>query len=368
MKLPALILALGWALLAPPAPAHEGHDHGAAPPLPAAADGSRPQRLADGSVFFPKPAQRLLGLRTQPATLAGHPRSLELAGKVIADPNAGGRVQAAQSGRVEPGPTGLPVLGQRVAKGQTLAIIRHVEDPIERARQQTQQLELLNQLDQARRRLARLEQLEGSIPARELESARLDVASLQRRQAALGASLSAAEVLRAPVAGVVSLASAVAGQVVEAREVLFEIVAPERLMVEALAYQNEPLAADATATAVLGAQSLPLSLVGAGRALREQATPLLFRFRQATPALSVGQPVRVLAPTAQKLDGVALPRDALARSGEEARVWVQSGAERFVPRRVSAQPLDGERVVVTEGLSPGERVVVIAVSSLEQAR
>ena len=58
-------------------------------------------------------------------------------------------------------------------------------------------------------------------------------------------------------------------------------------------------------------------------------------------------------------EGVALPSVAGVRSpSNEALVWVKTHAERFEPRRVRAQPLDAARVLVTDGLAAGERVVV----------
>ena len=51
-------------LLAPgAAQSHEGHDHGVAQSTPQPA-GDVAQRLADGSLFVPKPMQRILGIRT----------------------------------------------------------------------------------------------------------------------------------------------------------------------------------------------------------------------------------------------------------------------------------------------------------------
>mgnify|MGYP006196831685 CR=1 FL=1 len=59
--LAAWSLAAVLAGLAPQTLAGDGHDHGDAPP---AANGNGPQRLPDGSVFLPKPAQRQIGVRT----------------------------------------------------------------------------------------------------------------------------------------------------------------------------------------------------------------------------------------------------------------------------------------------------------------
>jgi len=57
----ALATAVTLAGAAMPTYAGEGHDHG---PAPAMANANGPQRMADGSVFLPKPAQRQLNVRT----------------------------------------------------------------------------------------------------------------------------------------------------------------------------------------------------------------------------------------------------------------------------------------------------------------
>ena len=85
--------------------AGEGHDHGGISATPSM---NGPQRLPDGSVFLPKSAQRQLVIRTIKAEIADLPKSIELNGKVSMDPNAGGKVQAINAGRVEAGPKGLP--------------------------------------------------------------------------------------------------------------------------------------------------------------------------------------------------------------------------------------------------------------------
>ena len=64
----------------PLAQAGEGHDHGDGGAAPSA---NGPQRLPDGSVFLPKPAQRQLGVRTLTTADAELPRSVELTGKVL---------------------------------------------------------------------------------------------------------------------------------------------------------------------------------------------------------------------------------------------------------------------------------------------
>ena len=351
-----------------------GHDHGeeSAP----AAGGNAPKRLADGGVFLPKLSQRQLGIRTIAVEEASLPKSIELTGRVVADANAGGKVQPTQAGRIEAGPRGLPTLGQAVRKGEVLAVVRASSSAIERANQQSQTTELKSNLELARRRVARLEQLEGTVPAKDIEAAKLDVSSLQQRSAAIGASVIALEALVAPVSGVISSANVVLGQVVDAREVLFEIVDPSRLSIEASAFDAAMLSniASASASPTAGV-SVPLTFIGAGRSLREGAIPLLFRTStpkagsQASTSLAVGQPVKVLVQTKEQVKGFAVPTSAVVKNASnQDMVWVHTGAETFVARPVRVAPLSGNTVSVTDGLKAGDRVVSQGAPLINQVR
>ncbi len=362
-----LVLAAGSASLAP-AHAHGGDDH--AEPAPA---GSGPQRLPDGSVFLPKPAQRQLQLRTLAVVQADLARATELTGQVVMDPNAGGRVQAALAGRVEPGPGGLPAVGQRVRKGELLAWVQPQVDAIERSNQLAQLAELRSARTLAAQRLQRLQALADTVPRKDIEAAQADLQSLDGRLAALDAGLGSRDALRAPASGVVASAFAVAGQVVDAGELLFEVVDPTRLRVEALAYELERADDIASASALLGGQTLPLRFIGAARSLREQALPL--QFGASGPALAqlgalaLGQPVRVLIQSRTRRAGFALPSAALMKSpANQDIVWVKVAPERFEPRVVGFEPLDGSQVVITRGLRAGERVTTEGATLVNQIR
>ncbi|HEX9179982.1 MAG TPA: efflux RND transporter periplasmic adaptor subunit [Burkholderiales bacterium] len=381
-----LALPLAAALLLAEAPglarAHGDEDHGeqkAAPvkpgslptsPTPAPTSQESPARLPDGSVHVPKPAQRLLGLRTRLVELREIPQTAELKGHVVPDPNSSGRVQASQPGRVEPGPGGFPYLGQKVKKGEVLAYLSPVSNAIERGNQTAQLAEVSSALAIAEQKLARYAQLEGSVPRKEVEAARTELESLKARRDAVSASLYRRESLAAPASGVVSASTVSAGQVVETREVLFEIVDPQRLWVEAVAYDMS-LKGQITGATGVGAAGQPVKLtyLGAGWQLREQALPVQFRINPPLPPISVGEKVMLFVETRNKVRGVALPRAAVTRaSSGEALAWVHVSAERFAPRRVQTVALDGVNVAVTGGLQPGERVVTEGAALLAQVR
>lgn len=327
------------------------------------------QRLADGSLFVPKSVQRQLDIKTQRIRIGSLSASVELNGKVIADPDASGLVQAIFSGSVIPGPKGMPTPGRKVSKGEVLAYLRPISAAIEIANQKSDLAELDASTAIAERQVSRLEQLEGAVAQKEIVAARIERDALIKRRGLIGASINLAEPLRSPVSGIISLTNVVAGQVVDTKDTLFEVINPDRLSVEALSYDTSLGAKLVSAKAVTEHFTLDLKFVGAGRQLREQALPMLFRITTPNALTVVDQPVKVVVRTAQEVKGASVPRSALTKVGAgERAVWVHTEAERFVARRIRDQSLDGENVAVTDGLHDGDRVVVNGAGLLSQVR
>lgn len=361
----AVLLLLGSAQAAPGAHGPNGeHLDGGATVTP-----SGLARLADGSVQVPKLSQRRMGIRTVVAPESQAAATVDLPGRVVMDPNAGGRVQAVHGGRIEPGPRGLPVAGQRVRAGEVLAYLRHHAEPYAEANQRAQLAELRAARVVAQQRTDRLASLEGTVPRKDIESARSELEGLLARERSIGASLSAREALVAPVGGVIARADAVRGQVVEARDVLFEVVDPARALVEATT--ADPALVDKVAGAVLpGVPGVQLQLVGSARSLRDGVLPLTFRATGAVVTrVAVGQPVTVVVQLKEQIRGLVLPAEAVVRNqANEPVIWIKSGAERFIPQPVQVRALDGERIVVTSGLAADNRVVVRGASLIAQIR
>jgi hypothetical protein len=193
---------------------------------------------------------------------------------------------------------------------------------------------------------------------------------LRARRAAVAEGLNGRLAVQATASGFISVVAAVGGQIVDAREPLFEIVEPTRLWVEAVAYDGGMVADISGARAATSAgMSLELAFIGRGLALRQQAVPLQFRILDAPPGLSVGTPVTVTVQTNRRAAGIVLPGEAVIRSAEGPPiVFEMTTAERFVPRPVRVQPLDGRNVLVVAGLEPGKRVVTEAASLIAQIR
>jgi membrane fusion protein, heavy metal efflux system len=362
----SVLIAIGLTIAAAPGSARADN-----PPAKAAAPSSAvdlAQRFPDGAVFVPKATQRILAVRTIMVKSEEHRRSVALAGRVIPDPSASGSVQTSATGRLQPLPGGFPRLGQRVKAGDVLATVQPSVGAADVINQQQQARELDQNIALVQRRLERLRPIANVIARSQIEDAELELKGLQERRANLDRAPRAIEQLVAPVDGVIASAAATPGQVVEVNAIIFQIVNPDRLWIEAMTF--DALAGAKTGTARLNdGRALKLDYQGTGFADRNQAIPIHFSVAEDTKGLRMGQLLTVLAETEETRIGIAVPRTAVVRAGNgQSIVYEHANAERFVPREVRVEPLDGERVIIVSGLEPSKRIVTQGVELLNQIR
>jgi hypothetical protein len=349
--------------------AHEGHDHGADVK---ASSGNGPQRRADGTIFLPKPSQRLLEIRTAVLGLQQATKAVRLMGRVAANPNFSGVVQSTVAGRYRAPAGGVPALGAHVKAGDLLG---HVT-PSFASIDSSDMAQTLGDIDQklaiTRAKLARQETLlQTRVVALALvEETRLEIDGLIKRRNDLLAARIRAEELRAPVDGVIAISRAVSGQVVASSDRLFEIIDPSRVLIEALVFdQIDPDAVQEAVAIVPGGAALKLHLLGRSRALQQQYTLLQFAAGEGHGALSIGSPVTVSARSGVPVWGLFAPRAALAQAPNgQTVVFEHREPEVFLPRPVRAEPFDNETVVITAGLEPGTKIVVRNALLVNQVR
>ncbi len=327
------------------------------------------QRLPDGRVFAPKAAQRILAILTIGAIEAEHRRSVEMAGRVVPDPNASGFVQTAIGGRLLAPPGGFPSLGAVVKTGDVMALVEPSLAAADQSSIRQSKAELDQEIALEEREVARFRKLaaSGTVSQTQLEGAELTLQGLRERRAALDSIRMEPEVLVAPVAGVISKANAAPGLIADTNTEVFHIIDPAQLWVEALSFGGEPVSGNASIGGEDGA-AIPLSLIGAGFAEDGQAQPVHFRI-EAAGDLHVGDRVTVFAETASVTKGIAAPREAVIRgpNGEDI-VFVHIAPELFEPRAVRTEPLDGGRVIIVAGIAAGDRIVTQGAELLNQLR
>jgi RND family efflux transporter MFP subunit len=349
--------------------AHDGHDHGADI---RASGGNSPQRQPDGTIFLPKPSQRLLEVRTSILRQQAATRAVRLAGRVAANPNFSGVVQSTISGRYEAPDGGVPPLGARVKAGDLLGRVTPSFASIDSSDMAQTLGDIEQKLSIARAKLARQEQLLRSnvVATALVDETRMEVEGLVKRRSDLLAVKIRPEELRAPVDGVVAITRVVSGQVVAQTDKLFEIIDPSRVLIEALVFDQIDPDAVTEATAVLGSDvTAKLRLLGRSRALQQQYTLMQFEVVGSSAALSVGMPVTVIARTGAPVTGLFVPRAALAQAPNgQTVVFEHKEPEVFVPRAVRTEPFDSQTVLVTGGLEPGAKIVIRNAPLVNQVR
>lgn len=340
------------------------------PAIPSTMATDMPQRLPDGTLFVPKSTQHLLSLRTSMTVEAESPQSVELTGTVVAAPNNTSRIQVERPGRLEAPEGGLAYLGKRVAKGELLGFVVPFMEAFDRATIESQIAETEGRIAQQTAILNRYRERPGAVPQVRVDEVEGELDALKKRRSELLPSRAHRDEIRAPIDGVVSTANISIGQVVEMRDVLFEIVDPSEFWIEAVAFDVQVLDNFGSAVAVShDGRSYPLEFIGKGLILRQQATPLTFRFAKPPESLAIGKPIKVVLHSTVSAKGFVLPASSIVRSQSGLPVvWIKAEPERFEPRPVRFELIDGRNVLVVSGLKPEQRVVTDGVTLINQIR
>jgi len=352
-----------------------GHDHGHTTEHNAHEDHKStrdaPSRGSDGVIFVPKPTQRLLEIRTQVLKNKTVKRAARLIGRVIADPNRNGLVQSTIRGRISPPKNGLPVLGQKVSAGDTLALVEPAFEPIDASDVRQTAGDLEQRMAVLKARLARRRQLvDKKIASRAtLQDLEIELEGLKVRRRQLDESRSKPETLNAPVSGVVADVRVVAGQVVASADTLYQIVDPNNFWVEAITFDPKLSIAQSAKAMTADNQILDLEFIGRSRTLQQQATVLQYEIKVPSKTLSIGEPLTVRVETGEPVTGIIVPKKAVAEAPNGQRVaFVRQDPEHYKAVPVRAESLDETRLHILAGLTEGDQIIVHGASLVSQIR
>jgi membrane fusion protein, copper/silver efflux system len=313
------------------------------------------------AVTVPPERAALLGIRSEPASLAAAIGVLRSVGRVAVDERRLQAVHAKLDGYVEA--LHVDFTGQPVRKGQALlevyspelvaaqkeylvaqaAVGRLAASEVPGVAAGGQEL-----LDASRQRL------------QAFDMSPRDIAALEERGAAARTIT-----LRSPVAGVVVSKLAVQGMKVSSADRLYELADLSRVWVLADVFERD-------AASVRAGMSARVSLPGQAELLAGQVTfvsPVVkpetrtFEARvevdNARGLLKLDMFVEVVLET-PSAPAVTVPESAVVQTGERALVFVDQGGGRYEPREIALGRRVGAAYEVRSGVSAGERVVVSA--------
>ena len=333
--------------------------------------------VVEGEIGFLKEQQWTTDFALEAVQARALRESVSAPATIRASGDGGAQVVATAAGTLRAS-GGFPALGDRVARGQTLALL------VPRLGTDTDVASLQSELVAARSQAAlasadaqRMQRLfaQQAVSQRRLQEARsaqqiaqAQLAAAQQRVSQLGGG-SGGIALKAPMGGTLALVPVANGAAVEEGDVLFHIVDRSELWLQAhvseadagrlgqpdgVAFDLPGLDAPVEVRAGDGGR-----LVGVGSMIdpESRSVPVIFALTNPDPRIAINQNVQARVFTGRTRQALSVPAGAVIDDGGQRIVYVMRGGESFsrVPVRLGLR--DGDRYEVLDGLKAGDRVV-----------
>jgi len=385
-----------------------------------AAAKAAPEENAADAISFLKEQQWRVGLITAPAENKDLVERLVVPGRVIVPSGSGAIISPPVTGKaVPPEGKGFPKVGEKVEKGQVLALVEPsvagaeaVQLVANQAQLQTldadlavKQLEIETKVRTAELALKRAQDTlerrrklteDGITAGKELLTAEHEVRLVQaelnglrqvvqpyvdareRLAKVLGRMKASGDVgdqrddmrvtLRSPISGTIVEASVTSGELINNSRKLFHVVNLDTLWIEAnvseydLARVRQAPGASYRLAAypdrILPILSGGGRLIDVGAIVDPDTRTLPIRYEVPNPdgTLRVGMFADLLVETNRRQTALAVPKDAVVDEAGEVVVYVQRGGETFERRRVEVGIRDANQVEIRSGLAAGDRV------------
>lgn len=331
----------------------------------------------DEGIVFTKEQQWKVDFATAEAVMRPVRSAVAATGVLRARPDGEALLTAAAAGQVQPAGA-FPRLGQQVKKGQLLAyLVPRMGGDTDLASLRAAADKARVEHELARQERARMEALhrEEAVPekrvlaARAAESlARAELAATQQRLGQVGGAGGGIP-LRAPVAGTLADVRVSPGAFAPEGAPLFHIADRSRLWLELRVPESEAarlvsptgaafkVAGQKDSVEVVAGQNGKLVAVGGVVDPTTRTVPVVFEFAPGALQLPIGMAVQAQVFAGGARESIAIPASSVLDEGGMSVVFVMTGGESFERRQVRLGARDGDWVEVTDGLTPGSRVV-----------
>lgn len=339
--------------------AHGGDDHGA---------GKSGGGGTSSTFAIPKETQFLFGILTQRLETGEQAQTTTVAGTVLPSSTGQAVVQSPQVGRL----TSLLVrVGQRVSKGQTLAVVEQTIDAATQINLQAERNNLTAELQAARKEYDRLKTIEDIVAKRDLTEAE---SRLNRAQANLsvftgitrgGGGNARSIALKAPVGGILGPFTSAIGSTVNVGETLFTITNLGTVYLEAQVFDKDlAVVRSAKSFGVEGVNDAGKS--GVARLLSQaqtinasnQSQRLLFEMDNTGGAFKIGEFVTIRVQSARGTRGLSVPNAAISEMNGKPVVFIKDAPEVVSLAYVTTGPENRQFTQILTGVEADERVIV----------
>ncbi|AEI48062.1 efflux RND transporter periplasmic adaptor subunit [Runella slithyformis] len=363
-----MITLLGWSLFPlanyQPASAQHDHDH-----EHEGESADRPKGPLTDEFEVPKETQFLFEVLTQKADEGHFLPTTQLNGTVIPSSTGLAVVQPPQAGRI----ISLNVrVGQKVSKGQTLAVVEQTLDATALVSLQAERNTLEAELSVARKEYDRLKKIEDIAAKRDVSEAE---ARLQKAQDNLkvfndiapgGKGTHRRFPLVAPISGLVSPFTVAIGTMVGTGDTVFQLTNLSKVYVEAQVFEQDA----ESLTSATGYEVICQREAGQHRTRRvrllssaqsvnaNQSQKALFEVENPEGDFKVGEFVTIRAQKKSNGTALAVPNAALSEVNGKPCVFVKESPEIYRIEYVATGHNNGDFTTILKGIHNGDKVVV----------
>jgi len=341
-----------------------------------------------GIVPFLMEQQWLIRMKLALAEEAEMAPQIRTVGRVVPVPSKRAIVAPPIGGIIQS--TTMPHIGQRVERGQSLAMLAQTPTAAEAAQLQLETM----RVDAERRRLAQAEieararrdeahrdaerarrlyerkaysqraleqdELEAKATEAQLAAIQEQLKALEQRPAASAATYQ----VQAPIAGIIVKVSKASGEQVAPGEAIVEIMALDTVWVEAPIFEKDLGRISSRSDAVFTTAAFPDKefqgrLININAVVDEQtrAATAIFEVSNRSGELRAGMQANVRLDAGARTSVVLVPKEAVVDNEGQKIVYVLRSGEEFERRNVILGDEYGHRVAILSGVKPGERVV-----------
>lgn len=321
-----------------------------------------------GTIYIPKESQFLFEMQTMRMETGDFTETVALYGTVVPSSNGQAIVQPAQSGRIY----SLNVnVGQKVSKGQLLAILEPSLDAAALVNFAAERNNVIAEFNAADNDYKRLELLKDIAAKNDIDEA---YARLQKARenkelfdglASGNADPARFVYMRSPIDGVVENFTLTIGSTVTAGSTLFTITNLSKVYIEAQVFDKD---ADKVATGGRftvectndNHHTGEVQLLSVGQSINptNQSQRVLFEMDNPDGEFKIGEFVNVRVYAKEPSKQIAVPNSAITEINGRSVVFIKDAAEQYTASYIQPGDDNGEFTVILKGVEEGERVLM----------
>ena len=351
----AMLVLLSLPITTAKIAAHNGEDHGDAT--------KKPQATAASDTFIvPKESQYLFDILTVSTGKIDFLGSTDFMGTVVPSTNGLAVIQSPQTGKIV---SLRATVGQKVSKGQVLAIIEQSIDAGTQVGLLTQRNNAEAEFNAAKAQYDRLKTIADIAAKKDVQEAEARFKSAESNRKLLRQLGSNKLVsLTSPISGIVGSFNFAIGATVNSGETLFSVTNLSKVFIEAQIYSNDEKVLKNAKEIIATSSADPsvkgkLKLISKAQSVNDanQTQKYIFELTDGRGDFKIGQNIIVSISSGHATSQLVVPNDAITEVNGKPAVFIKDSPESYTVNYIQKGIDNGAVTTILKGVKEGTRIV-----------